>query len=69
LAYYQGTSLLTTGRHSSQILPHILYFTGIATMLRLLQYFAPKLVLSMSAMKVSDAAGLLLASASCGDLA
>jgi hypothetical protein len=38
---------------------HILYITGIATMLPLLQYFLPELVLSMSAMKVGDAAGLL----------
>jgi hypothetical protein len=40
---------------------HILYITGIATMLPLLQYFAPELVLSMSDIKVGDAAGLLYA--------
>jgi hypothetical protein len=37
----------------------ILYITGVATMLPLLQYFAPHLALSLSAMTVSDPVGLM----------
>lgn len=40
---------------------HILYITGVATMLPLLQYFAPQLALSMSALSLSDPVGLLYA--------
>ncbi len=40
---------------------HILYITGIITMLPLLQYFAPDLVLSLSGLQVGDAVGKLYA--------
>ena len=40
---------------------HILYITGLATMLPLLQYFAPQLSLSLSALSLSDPVGLLYA--------
>jgi hypothetical protein len=40
---------------------HILYITGAITMLPLLQYFAPELVLSLSGLQVGDAVGKLYA--------
>lgn len=39
----------------------ILYITGIATMLPLLQYFLPHVALSLSALKLDDPVGLIFA--------
>lgn len=40
---------------------YILYITGVVTMLPLLQYFAPQLALSLSALSLSDPVGLIYA--------
>ncbi len=40
---------------------YILYITGVATMLPLLQYFAPQTALSLSALTLNDPVGLLFA--------